>query len=478
VHNTGIAARTLGSDPIHNAIIERIKEDQYDAVYLLNLHESFSIRLIPRIRSHYDGPILFQYNDNDAFCVRKYNYIDEQRRCCRDCISDPESAVRNHCWKSHGYEYFAASMANRRDGYYRLAMDAIDAFLITSDGSRELLKTLGTDKNRIVSIHNPMNVTDFTPEPVGKHLVYYGLPILTKGIEILVRALSIANIEEFHGYFLFNNPPVFEALERIASQRGIQVQLHHDITWQNGLFDRVGSARAVIVPSQWDTPCEMSISESVSMGRALITSDYSSRTPLVQPGKNALVFPANDHVALANALTELSKDVKKAEIMGKASRTIAESLLTPDIWYETFLEAVARKRSSNKSIPKAQNIIIDSSTAGISFPNIDQLRSGLFNDALSALEHRQINGEKIFVESDKIVSPDQLYGNAQQLIAKSRDEEAIASLNELLDTFPEYGLAHNDLGVLYFNDGDKNNALRHYQIATRLLLSWDIFVDL
>jgi radical SAM superfamily enzyme YgiQ (UPF0313 family)/tetratricopeptide (TPR) repeat protein/glycosyltransferase involved in cell wall biosynthesis len=54
------------------------------------------------------------------------------------------------------------------------------------------------------------------------------------------------------------------------------------------------------------------------------------------------------------------------------------------------------------------------------------------------------------------------------LINKGKFEEAIYALEKLLDSYPDYGLAHNDLGVLYYNKGDKEKALLHYEKAVSL----------
>ena len=41
-------------------------------------------------------------------------------------------------------------------------------------------------------------------------------------------------------------------------------------------------------------------------------------------------------------------------------------------------------------------------------------------------------------------------------------------LENLLRTHPQFALAHNDLGVLKYNQGDKEEALSHYEQAARL----------
>ncbi|MGB5749031.1 MAG: glycosyltransferase, partial [Desulfobacterales bacterium] len=60
------------------------------------------------------------------------------------------------------------------------------------------------------------------------------------------------------------------------------------------------------------------------------------------------------------------------------------------------------------------------------------------------------------------------YLEIQNMIAKGKKEDAKESLERLLLAEPEYVLAHNDLGALYFQDGDKAKALKHYERAVQL----------
>ena len=49
-----------------------------------------------------------------------------------------------------------------------------------------------------------------------------------------------------------------------------------------------------------------------------------------------------------------------------------------------------------------------------------------------------------------------------------REKEAIGALKVLLALYPDYALVHNDLGVLYHKDGDKEKAFSHYKKAVEL----------
>jgi Flp pilus assembly protein TadD len=56
----------------------------------------------------------------------------------------------------------------------------------------------------------------------------------------------------------------------------------------------------------------------------------------------------------------------------------------------------------------------------------------------------------------------------QELVTDGRQTEAIQELEKLVVRYPDYALAYNDLGVLYFREGEKKKALEHYERAAQL----------
>ncbi|MCD6298234.1 MAG: glycosyltransferase, partial [Deltaproteobacteria bacterium] len=65
-------------------------------------------------------------------------------------------------------------------------------------------------------------------------------------------------------------------------------------------------------------------------------------------------------------------------------------------------------------------------------------------------------------------SPEKTYSVIQQIITSGNHEKAIIALEKLLESYPDFSLAHNDLGVLYFNKREKEKALNHYEKAALL----------
>ena len=68
----------------------------------------------------------------------------------------------------------------------------------------------------------------------------------------------------------------------------------------------------------------------------------------------------------------------------------------------------------------------------------------------------------------KPVSAEEQYADIRTMIDTGRENEAVDALEALLASHSDFALAHNDLGVLYYERGDKENALKGYEAAARL----------
>ncbi|MEJ2098717.1 MAG: tetratricopeptide repeat protein [Desulfobacterales bacterium] len=66
-------------------------------------------------------------------------------------------------------------------------------------------------------------------------------------------------------------------------------------------------------------------------------------------------------------------------------------------------------------------------------------------------------------------SPQEMYQEIQPLLNSGDPNKAIVALEEFLQSYPDFALVHNDLGVLYYQTGDKEKARDHYERATRLM---------
>ena len=66
------------------------------------------------------------------------------------------------------------------------------------------------------------------------------------------------------------------------------------------------------------------------------------------------------------------------------------------------------------------------------------------------------------------VSPEELYQESQEAGATGNVESAVSILEQLVGRYPDYALAHNDLGVYHQKTGNNDQAGNHYKNAVRL----------
>ena len=62
-------------------------------------------------------------------------------------------------------------------------------------------------------------------------------------------------------------------------------------------------------------------------------------------------------------------------------------------------------------------------------------------------------------------SPQKMYQEIQPLIENGWHDVALNAYEKLLEVYPQFAMAHNDLGVLYYNQGAKDKAQMHYEKA-------------
>ncbi len=79
----------------------------------------------------------------------------------------------------------------------------------------------------------------------------------------------------------------------------------------------------------------------------------------------------------------------------------------------------------------------------------------------------QLNSSFVAVKSANNEIQD-VYQNIQPLIHNGQQDLAITAMSELAEKYPDFAQAQNDLGVLYYQIGDKEKAFQHYEKANSL----------
>jgi glycosyltransferase involved in cell wall biosynthesis len=179
------------------------------------------------------------------------------------------------------------------------------------------------------------------PTNVESIFLFAGRPTREKGLGVLVEAWSTSGLQAPTAALVLvgagSTPPWVPA-------GGAVVGL--DPVPQKQLRNFYAAADVLVVPSiptrTFREPWGLVVNEAMNCGLPVIASDAvgAAAGGLVQDGRNGLVVPASEPVALAAALRELAGDPALRARMGAAARADVSSY-TYDAWARGFSDALA-----------------------------------------------------------------------------------------------------------------------------------------
>jgi glycosyltransferase involved in cell wall biosynthesis len=184
-----------------------------------------------------------------------------------------------------------------------------------------------------------------------------------------------------------------------------------------------GTAHILVYASHYDS-CPRPPQEAMAAGTAVVCTATSGAMEYCRDNENCLLVPIKSPEAIADAVERIIKDGNLWERLVKGGLATAREFPCEREWNE--LEALLYR----------------------------------------FMEESGAQYEDIRTPPDR--EDTDLYLNIRSLMQAGRSDEAIKALKGLLISHPDFALAHNDLGVLYVEKGEKEKAIYHYEQAVRL----------
>jgi len=205
------------------------------------------------------------------------------------------------------------------------------AVLVENPDDRTAVKALGVADNRIFTIAGSGVETDkLTPLPEPPEpmtMAFAGRLLKDKGVRTLVEAHEILARRSQPVRLLIAGEPDRANPASIPSEEIADWSRRPGIT----LLGHVADIRdvwkaahiAVLVSHREGLP--MSLLEAAACGRPIIASDVPGCRQVARAGVNALLVPPADAGALADAITQLSRDKGLRRRFGEAGRRLVEN---------------------------------------------------------------------------------------------------------------------------------------------------------
>lgn len=304
-----------------------------DIAHLVNIFFQLSGSVIDAL-SHAGIPIVFQMNDYQLFCSNAYLY--REGRVCMLCSRfQYHYGLRHRCYRGSWPASLMSYLAKRWTIHPR-RLSKIASFVVPTRAMGDFLRSLGLGDARIDVVQNPFRFEGLVAsERWDEHVVFYGRLIRQKGIYTLLEACRCLPGIPFR---IYGNGPEEEGVARfVRDHRLDNVLVDTTLRWGPELQEIVGSARLVVVPSEWLVPAEYVVYEAYALGRAVIAGDLGGNRELVEDGVTGRLFRAGDPGDLARKIRELHGDLPQVQAMGREGRRRMEEGYTSDRYYSRII---------------------------------------------------------------------------------------------------------------------------------------------
>lgn len=182
---------------------------------------------------------------------------------------------------------------------------------------------------------NPFNVPLLPKENKdGKFGLYFGRLIDEKGVDVLLKALTIAKDLPF---VIVGNGPEEEALKNIAKEHNLQNVRFVGSKWGKELDEYLYNAKYVVCPSTWQENFPYVILQAFAACKPVIGSRRGGIPEMVAEGRG-LIYEAEDYHELASLMKQLDGDAQKCKILGTTARKWVEENFNDDVFYKSLID--------------------------------------------------------------------------------------------------------------------------------------------
>jgi glycosyltransferase involved in cell wall biosynthesis len=175
--------------------------------------------------------------------------------------------------------------------------DRIDIYVALSESARAIFLRAGIPAERVVVKPNPVHPDPGVGSGAGGFVLFAGRLTPEKGIVTLLAAWELLGSEI--PLKIVGDGPLAEQVTRAARRDHVE--------WLGRLppaelYEQMGEARIVVVPSEWHEPFGRVVVEAFAKGTPVVASDAGAPADLVSDGLTGFRFRSGDPSALARAV--------------------------------------------------------------------------------------------------------------------------------------------------------------------------------
>jgi len=279
--------RPLYSPEVQRKFRRLLRDFHPEVVHLNNIHTQLS-PVIARIAKESGIRVVWTLHDYKLLCPR-YDCLRDGKPCTLCHRGNPSFALRHSCLKGSRLASAIAFLEARKWNREKLEQWT-DAFICPSRFMRDQMAAGGFDAAKLHVLHNFIDTDKLTGEPPApqNHYCYAGRLSEEKGVRTL---LQVASQLPHHLKVAGTGPLEGELKARYAEFPQIEFMGQQNWASLRGLL---GSARFMVIPSEWHENNPLSLIEALALGTPVLGARIGGIPELITPGKTGRLFePGN-----------------------------------------------------------------------------------------------------------------------------------------------------------------------------------------
>ena len=337
--NTVAMANPMVSKGVRTAL----NEFGPDVVHAHNVHQHLSFAALG-IASSTGAPVLYTAHDYLLFCCIKFictnGSVDFRQRWfnCAKCQRFRWNPARNEVIRKH--------MLNDVDHLFAISQTLQVALRANGYGDSEVVYN-GVDLDWWGSGDGTVFRSDHNLGDAPLALLAARVS-REKGAEAALHALARSRNSDLRLMIAGENPRYIPFLRHMAETLGVGERLllpgWLDV---NAMRDAYSAATVTLAPSTYPDPFNLTLIESMAMGRPVIASSLGAGPELIDDGHTGYVVDPTDVAAFADRLDLVTGDLAHASRLGEAGRRTASKKFSMELQVDRTLsryEAVQSDR--------------------------------------------------------------------------------------------------------------------------------------
>ena len=310
---------------------EALDDFKPDIVHLNNFQRQLSASIIdPCIKR--DIPIVFTAHDVQAICPA-ITMMDINKNICELCIKGKyRNCIKKKCIK----ESKLKSILGAIEGYYyrnhKIYTDKIDFIITPSSFVRNKFIEDGIDENKIVSIHNFIDIDMYNIDTSDEgYALYFGRLSREKGVLNLIKAFSKLDKGLL---YIAGEGPEKQYLKKIIKDNQLEKRVKLLGFLDNKeMKETIRKCKFVVVPSICNENCPYSIIEAQTIGKPVIGSNIGGIPELIENKKSGFIYEPYDINELSNKMKELFNNKAIVDEFCKETKRITTNKYSKENYY-------------------------------------------------------------------------------------------------------------------------------------------------